>query len=71
MERLFGFADEGDIVIHETQVDCLIVDGTLKVDFGAWKAGEKACLTFDFLAETVAEYDDMGQQAKSHYLTIT
>lgn len=51
--------------MHEDQVDCYIVsEAQLSRDFGPWKAGEQADLTFDFLSGTIKQFDDNGKILK-------
>ena len=46
--------------LHENQIDCLIVEGTMTRDFGPWLKGEERCLTFNFEKGTVTDFDDEG-----------
>lgn len=46
--------------LHEDQINCLIVEGTITRDFGPWQKGEKRTLTFDFDKGTATEYDTDG-----------
>jgi hypothetical protein len=56
--------------MHEDQLDCLILEGIMKRDFGPWKKDEFRSLTFDFVRGTVMEYDDNGEVLKSVRLKL-
>lgn len=51
--------------IHEDQLDCFTVEGFLKENFGPWKKGQAAILTFDLNKGEVSEFNDTGDLVSS------
>lgn len=54
--------------LHEDQLNCLIIEGTMLIDFGPWKQGEKRCLTFDLVMGRVIEYGEDGEPIAIVYM---
>lgn len=57
--------------IHEDQLSALIIEGTLREDFGPWKKGSTHTLSFNFETGVIEEHDDEGQLIISHNFTLT
>lgn len=56
-------------VCHESLVECLIIEGQMKENFGPWNKSDKVTLTFNFEDGTATEYNDDGDvvdQVKFH-----
>lgn len=54
---------------HESTIECLIIEGKMKEDFGPWIKNEDRTLTFNFEDGTATEYNNYGEiilQIKFH-----
>jgi hypothetical protein len=51
--------------LHEAVLDCLIVEGKMKENFGPWMKDEEKILTFNFEEGSVTEFADDGVMVNS------
>lgn len=56
--------------VHETLIDCLMIEGEFTEDFGPWKKGYKTIITWNFEKGVAEEFNDAGELINSVNLIL-
>lgn len=57
--------------VYDSVVDCLIIGGKMKQDFGPWGIGSTRNLTFNFVKGIAQEFDDNGLELATVNFNLT